>query len=539
MKKFLAILLALTMVLSLGLGVAVADSATEMTTLKILSVERNSGFFAGRDTQVTWLAAEEMFHNAGIDFEFEIIADTDQYRTTIQTRLASAHDLPDLFYGGYTSVPDLLDLADLGIVLKVNEILELTQGNAYNFFYGGPGDQARKLISDTNGDFYWLPRIQVNQLEGENAGTSMCICIRKDWLEKVNLPVPTSLDEFTAALKAFQENDVNENGIVDEFMVCDTSYFSVGMNLWFGIETCSSDSIGINLTENTVNSAWYNPNIKEYFTYVRSLVEQGLLSADYIGSDTSDSADLAGNKIAACEYYPVGQYKEASVRAGGCPDAYYIGIYPFDAVEGTKGFYSEETPYLVYLRHCVASPAEDKLEAVARYFDVIYSDEYINMMEYGVEGKTYETLEDGTYKRLVNTWSTQERFDAGLATCDEIWRYVMPNLYYNERLDEMAAKKDAGYPEKVDYEMATNGYEPRTPNDNSSYYALSTAEETEILGQYSTDLATASRELAANLCLGAISIDELDAGVESLKAMGLDEVLAVRTAQYNRAIGKE
>jgi ABC-type glycerol-3-phosphate transport system substrate-binding protein len=537
MKKALALLLTLAMILSLGLGVATADDAQEMTTLKILSREWNSGYFAGRDTQVVWQEAEKMFHDAGIDFDFEIIVDGDQYKTTIQTRLASAHDLPDLFYGGYTSIPDLLDLADLGIVLKVNEILEITKGNAYNFYYGGNGDQARKLISDVNGDFYWLPRIQVNQLEGENAGTSMCMCIRKDWLEKVDLPVPTSLDEFTAALKAFQDNDVNGNGVVDEFAVSDTSYFNVGMNLWFGIETCTADSIGINLTENQVHSAWYNPNIKEYFTYVRGLVEQGLLSADYIGSDASSSADLAGNKIAACEYYPVGTYQEASVIAGGCPEAYYIGIYPFDAVEGTKAFYSEETPYLVYLRHCVSNAAEDKLEAVARYFDVIYSDDYINLMEWGVEGKTYEVQADGTYKNLCGTMSTQERYDAGLCAVDALYRYFMPNLYYNERLNEIQNKIDGGYPEKGEYELATKGYEPKTPNDNTSYYALSTAEETEILAQYSTDLETASRELAANLCLGAVSIDELDAGVENLKALGLDEVLAVRAAQYARAIG--
>ena len=30
----------------------------------------------------------------------------------------------------------------------------------------------------------------------------------------------------------------------------------------------------------------------------------------------------------------------------------------------------------------------------------------------------------------------------------------------------------------------------------------------------------------------------MDAEIENLKAMGLDELLAVRTAQYNRAIGK-
>ena len=539
MKKLLAVVLTLAMILSLGLGMALADGTQEMTTLKILTREANKDYFANnRDSQFIWQEYQKMFHDAGIDFEYEVLPDAEQYKTTIQTRLASGHDLPDLFYGGDTTIPDLLDLADMGIVLKINEIFEITKGDAYNYFYGGPGDAARNLLSDENGDFYWLPRIQVNQMDGENAGTSIAVSIRKDWLDTLGMAVPTTLDEFKAALKAFQDNDMNGNEVVDEMYVADTSRFNCGINLWFGIPTCTNDSIGINLTEQTVTSAWYSPNIKEYFTYVRSLVEEGLISADYIGTGASTSADLAANKIAALEYYPIGIYKEATVRAGGCPEAYYIGIYPIEAVPGTKPFYSEETPYLVYLRHCVSNAASDKLDVVAKYFDIIYSEPSINLMQNGVEGKTYEVNPDGTIHMLTVGMSVDEKMTAGLMTIDNLARYVMPNMYFNERLNEMQSTIDAGFPEKVDYEKSTMRYQPRTPNDNTSYYALSTPEETEILDKYDTDLETASRELAANICLGAVSIDDIEAGIENLKALGLDEVLAVRTAQYNRAIGK-
>ena len=43
--------------------------------------------------------------------------------------------------------------------------------------------------------------------------------IRQDWLEKLNLPMPQTLDEFYNALVAFRENDMNENGLKDERMV--------------------------------------------------------------------------------------------------------------------------------------------------------------------------------------------------------------------------------------------------------------------------------------------------------------------------------
>ena len=147
-------------------------------------------------------------------------------------------------------------------------------------------------------------------------------------------------------------------------------------------------------------------------------------------------------------------------------------------------------------------------------------------------------LEDGTKKSLVGTLSTQQKFVEGLAKDDEIWRFFLPNVHHNERKLEMQNKIDAGYPEKVDYEWAVHGHTPLTPNDNTSYYALATIEELEILDEYQTDLVTASQELATALSLGEIAVEDIPEQVEELKALGLDEVLAVRTAQYNRGIGK-
>lgn len=537
MKKFLAILLTLCMLLSLGICTASAEGET--TTITIIGYENgsNNRFTEHRDEQAIWAEQTRLFTEAGLNLEFEVIPDTEQYKTTIQTRLAAAHDLPDLFYGGSTDVVDLLDMADMGIVLKMNEILETTKGNAYNFYYGGVGDQARQLISDVDGNFYWLPRIQINQLNGENAGTSIATCIRLDWLNALNLEVPNSLETYTAALKAFQENDVNGNGVVDEFAVEDTSYFSQGMNLWFGIPTCDNTSIGINLTEQTVDSAWYNPNIKAYFTYVQQLVNDGLLYKDAIGSDTSTSTLKSNNQVAAEQYYPVGTYEEATVIAAGHEDAYLIGIYPFDAVEGTKGFYSEETPYLVYLRFCASQTASDKMEAVATLFDTIYSEEYSNLMRWGIEGKHYEVLEDGTKHRLTAGLSADQKTEQGLLSVVELTKFLIPDFNYNERNEEMSRTAEAGWQLKVDYELDTATYQPRTPNDNSGYYALGTAEENEIIANYSTDLATASREIAANLSLGVYSVDDIDTYIEELREAGLDEVLAVRQAQYARAQG--
>lgn len=539
MKKTMALLLVLVLALGIcpALGVA-EDAQTELTTIRVMGYERqiaDNVSFAERSTQKIWQEAERIFAENGLTFEFEIIADKEQYKTTIQTRLASNYNLPDFCCVDTMTDTEVMDLADMGIILPMNEILESTQGPAYSFFYGGEGDQARNLISREDGSFYWLPRIQINQLNGENSGTSMGVCIRLDWLNTLGLEVPQSLDEFTEALRAFQENDMNGNGIKDEVAVLDTSLFSsAGINYWFGMV---SDYVGVNVTEGTAGSPWYSPVAKDYFSYLNSLVNEGLLYADKIGSDTNTDQLQNENKVSALYYYPVGTYVESPMIAAGYADAYYVGIEPFNAVEGVNAFYSEETPYLVYLKYAVTSAAVDKQDVMAKMFDVIYGDEMLNLIDWGIEGETYEEV-DGTRKRLNGGLSFAELWDIGLSDFDHFGRFFFPTLRHNERIDEIERTREAGWAEKSDFELNTADYEYKTPNDNSGYYALPTVEETQILSEYTTDLETYSRELAANLTLGRASLDDWDSYIDELKNLGLDEVLAVRQAQLDRANGK-
>ncbi len=500
MKKTWTLLLALTMVLTLLPGLS---NATDVPTLKILGYERqvaDNVFFAEREKQQVWQAAEKIFADNGIKLKFEIVSSRDQYTTTIQTRLASGHDLPDIAYVGTMSDNEVLGMADTGIILPMNKILERTKGAAYNFFYGGEGDRARRMLSDAEGNFYWLPRIQINLLNGEEKGTSMGVSIRLDWLKKLNLEVPTTLDEFANALRAFQENDMNGNGIKDEVAVLDTSHFGAsGIGYWFGLV---SDYVGVNVTDGIVESPWYSPNIKAYFEYARMLAEEGLLYVDLIGAYTSTATLRNENKVSALYYYPIGTHVENPIRAAGYTDAYYVGILPITAVEGTKPFYSEETPYLVYLKYAVTKAAEDKLDAVAKFFDVLYSDEMLNVIDWGIEGKTYE-VKDGIKTRLNLDMSHAQKGEAGVIEFDPLARFFFPTLRHNERMPDITRMGATGWPEKEAFELASADYSnvKITPNDNSGYYALPTAEEAAVLDQYLVDLETYSTELAANLSL--------------------------------------
>ena len=58
------------------------------------------------------------------------------------------------------------------------------------------------------------------------------VSIRRDWLDKLNLAMPTTTEEFKEALIAFQTNDINDNGAADE-----RAFLGFGLNEGNGIGT--------------------------------------------------------------------------------------------------------------------------------------------------------------------------------------------------------------------------------------------------------------------------------------------------------------
>lgn len=69
---------------------------------------------------------------------------------------------------------------------------------------------------------------------------------------------------------------------------------------------------------------------------------------------------------------------------------------------------------------------------------------------------------------------------------------------------------------------------------SSSTYAVATEEEQEVLTTYTTALQSYSDELCMNLILGNVKLDQLDAEIERLNSLGLEELVKVNNDRYQR-----
>lgn len=126
-----------------------------------------------------------------------------------------------------------------------------------------------------DGKYYAIPSISPSG-RPDSTNVGMGIMVRKDWLDKLGLKMPTTTDEFTNMLQAIKDKDPNGNGAknipltVDQGMGLD----GAGLGGAFGIPTGWID----------VNSKLINkvemPGFKEYILYLKDLYNKGLLDKE-------------------------------------------------------------------------------------------------------------------------------------------------------------------------------------------------------------------------------------------------------------------
>lgn len=125
--------------------------------------------------------------------------------------LASANSLPDGIFDAEMSDYDLLRYAKQGIIIPLEQYIDAYMPNLKKVFDDYP--EYRAMCTTTDGHIYGFPWIE--QLgEGKEAIQTVggMPFINKTWLDELNIPMPTTTDELTAALKAFRDNDMAGGG---------------------------------------------------------------------------------------------------------------------------------------------------------------------------------------------------------------------------------------------------------------------------------------------------------------------------------------
>lgn len=132
--------------------------------------------------------------------------DAGTYNTKLRLALTTAEKLPDVVPVYDTSLAN--DLVQSGAVRDITEDIKKYMPDRLKEIYSQYPSTFNPVVKE--GKIYGMA-IAPNLVEGE------VMLIRQDWLDKLNLKAPTTIDEFEKVIAAFTNDDPDGNGKKDTY----------------------------------------------------------------------------------------------------------------------------------------------------------------------------------------------------------------------------------------------------------------------------------------------------------------------------------
>jgi putative aldouronate transport system substrate-binding protein len=275
------------------------------------------------------------------------------------------------------------------------------------------GDLFINYDKDPKTDQLWAIESRVTDLNG---GTRVAL-VRQDWLKKLNLSEPKTVEEFHRMLVAFRDNAQSllgrdANMMVPLLITQDAAYqtqplivsfLPSGMNDrdWFiyGFDDRHLGRPGSVRGEIAVKSAmrvinqWYNENLvwKDFYLYPDGDPTQlNLLKSGYVGAYMQNwDNSYRGDKDSI----------SAALHANNGPDSDFIAMNPFPNDAGKPwGVGGPSVGVKVFFPISNRDPIASFL-----YLDWLHSKENLFFMQFGEKGVTHEIMPNGA----VNTLSVR------------------------------------------------------------------------------------------------------------------------------------
>lgn len=474
--------------------------------------------FGDREKFPVWEEVQELLDQENLEIKYEIVP-FEQYNVVIQTRMAAAGDLPDIVNLSPLDDTTVLNLAKQNTILELNTLIDkYSNGNIKNM-YTEDFPFAKQLTTSPDGKMYWFSNLHIKLYKGtQPAPVALTMIIRKDWLDKLDISVPTTAQEYLDVLKTMRKQDANASGKEDEILIYDPSVFKGAIAQWFGLGT---DITAIDIENKKVVSPWYQEGIKEYFKYLQTLVKEEILDTSLIGAGSEAvQQKITENKAASLSDYNMETYREPTIQGGG----EYTPLMPLKAVEGIKPAAQKEPPFLVWKKYAITKNCKNT-DAAISFFDVIYSKEYADLLFWGIKDFTYKVNNDGIREFVDITGSFDTKLaDSGKIAGNQVFGdTVFPRVQFANLEYELA-----NIPQhKKDHQLKIIDYSPYYVNQNQNYLAIPNAEQLERKTKVLNDLKTYSTELAAKLALGQKSFDDWDIYIAELKKLGLDQLIEI------------
>lgn len=430
--------------------------------------------------------------------------------------MVSSGDLPDVIHYSWATVPGGPDQAiENGTIIRLNELIENYAPNLRKILDENP--EWEKMITTDSGNIYVFPFLRGD----EYLLTANGIIIRQDWLDKLNLEMPETIDEWYEVLKAFKNGDPNGNGQADEIPLLfewaqiNTNHAFIGA---WGITT------GFYQVDGKVHYGPIQPEFKEFLATMNKWYAEGLIDPDYATTDGGmKDTKVTSNVLGAFLGWSgssLGRYMDLMKDD---PSFNLVGAPNVVLNKGDTPMWGQKD-YPFAGSGAAITTANKQPEATAKWLDFKYSEEGHMLFNFGIEGESYEMI-DGypTYTDLI---MNHPELPTNQAMAKYIQAHYSGIFVQDRRYMEQYAKLPQ---QKEAIETWMNA-----TNERKMPLVTPTAEESSRYASIMNDVTTFYDEMVNRFIMGVEPMDNFDQFVETIKAMGIEEAIAIQQAALER-----
>ena len=421
----------------------------------------------------------------------------------------SSGETPDVFFAAQLSNNELYRYGKHGVFIPLNDLIDEYAPNLKKLMDKNPSIKSGMTFPD--GHIYAMPYIVDNDFLSMRIGERPWV--DQSWLERVNMDMPKTTEEFYQFLKEVKK--------VDDDII---PYGGVGMD---GLVSWISGAFGLNLngdefvdlpTDNGSDLRFIptSPEYREMLEYIHKLYDEGLIDDEIYSIEWEQYIAKASDGTYASTVFQdpasafnMPGFESASALEGPNGDQMYTGVASPLASNG-QFVITNENP----------NPA-----ATVRWLDYFYSDEGSRMMYMGVEGETYHE-EDGEF--VYN---------------DEITESDQPEKQISQYMPWVGINSPGLVKEKYYTGVETSDaslesadkIEPYVP-ENIWPELTYTKDETSVLASKGMDVEKYAGEMRDKFIAGMEKLDDStwEEYIETLEDMGLNEYMEARQTAYER-----
>ena len=286
-KQYLAILLAVLMSLSCGAFAAGEEEMVTLTTARSIGDRLQTYIDKKSDVLTDNIWFNTYREELGADVQYEWTVPDGQYDEKLNAQIA-ANDLPDFFQ---VNASQLKQLVDYGMAMDLSEI-----------FYEYASDFTMEMM-----EFDQFKGIEQATFDGRLYAIPLCSStrdgasfwwIRKDWLDKLELEIPTTLDELVKVMYAFVNDDPDGNGVADTYSMAMTKDLFGANGMEALAEGLDAYTDGWVERDGEIQYGSIQPEMKQTLEVLRKLYADGVIDREFIVKDYSKvSEDVVAGKI--------------------------------------------------------------------------------------------------------------------------------------------------------------------------------------------------------------------------------------------------